>query len=116
MISLATSELNRPVSPSQPRSPLERTGALAHACGFDLALSRMTSVWRRALILLVAGNWIIPLVTAQASPSAELLSKENVVDAASGGGGWKPASVGQTLAVGDKVKTGEGSREGVRMK
>src|SRR6266404_5825162 len=115
MISLATSELNRPVSPSQPRSPLERTGALARACRFDLALSRMTSVWRRALVLVVAGNWIIPLVTAQTTQSAELLSKENVVDAASGGGGWKPASVGQSLAVGDKVKTGEDSRAAVWM-
>jgi tetratricopeptide (TPR) repeat protein len=75
----------------------------------------MTSVWRRALVLVVAGNWIIPLVTAQTSQSAELLSKENIVDAASGGGGWKPASVGQSLAVGDKVKTGEDSRAAVRM-
>ena len=72
-------------------------------------------MWRRALVLVVAGNWIIPLVTAQTTQSAELLSKENVVDTASGGGGWKPASVGQSLAVGDKVKTGEDSRAAVRM-
>lgn len=37
------------------------------------------------------------------------------MDAASGGGGWGPATVGQPLAVNDRVRTGEDSRAAVRM-
>jgi len=47
--------------------------------------------------------------------NASLLSKENVVDAASGGGSWTPATVGQALAVRDRLRTGEDSRAAVRM-
>ncbi len=55
------------------------------------------------------------IVAAQTSPSAELLTKENVVDAASKGGGWQPASVGQSLAIRDRLRTGEDSRAAVQM-
>ena len=53
--------------------------------------------------------------TPESSANASLLSKENVVDAASGGGSWAPATVGQALAVNDRLRTGEDSRAAVRM-
>ncbi len=53
--------------------------------------------------------------TPQSAANASLLSKENVVDAASGGGLWKSATVGQTLATRDRLRTGEDSRAAVRM-
>ena len=37
------------------------------------------------------------------------------MDAASGGGSWKSATVGQTLAIHDRLRTGEDSRAAVRM-
>jgi tetratricopeptide (TPR) repeat protein len=50
-----------------------------------------------------------------ASPEASLLSKENVVDAAKAGGAWTSATVGQSLAIHDRLRTGEDSRASVRM-
>ncbi len=50
-----------------------------------------------------------------ASGNAALLSKENIVDLSAAGGGWTSATVGQPLAVRDKVRTGEDSRAAVRM-
>src|SRR5213082_2173166 len=55
------------------------------------------------------------MAAAQTGESASLLSKENIVDVASGGGAWVSGTVGQALAVGDKVRTGEDSRAAVRM-
>lgn len=53
--------------------------------------------------------------TQDSSANASLLSKENVVDAASGGGSWTSATVGQALAINDRLRTGEDSRAAVRM-
>ena len=53
--------------------------------------------------------------TPESAGNASLLSKENVVDAASGGGSWAPATVGQALAVNDRLRTGEDSRAAVRL-
>lgn len=45
-----------------------------------------------------------------------MLSKENVVDIATGGSrSWTAATVGQSLAIGDQVKTGEDSRAAIRL-
>jgi tetratricopeptide (TPR) repeat protein len=52
---------------------------------------------------------------AQGPESATLLNKENVVDAAKSSGGWSGATVGQVLAVRDRLRTGEDSRAAVRM-
>jgi tetratricopeptide (TPR) repeat protein len=62
--------------------------------------------------------FVLSLAPARAAESAEgaaLLTKENVVDAAKAGAQWGPASVGQPLSVGDKVRTGEDSRAAVRL-
>ena len=53
--------------------------------------------------------------TPESAANASLLSKENVVDAASGGGSWTSATVGQALAIHDRLRTGEDSRAAVRM-
>ena len=53
--------------------------------------------------------------TPESADKATLLSKENVVDAASGGGAWTSATVGQLLAIHDRLRTGEDSRAAVRM-
>jgi tetratricopeptide (TPR) repeat protein len=52
---------------------------------------------------------------AQTPESASLLSKENVVDVATGGGSWASATIGQALAIKDRLRTGEDSRAAVRM-
>ncbi|MCA1660096.1 MAG: FecR family protein, partial [Verrucomicrobiaceae bacterium] len=49
------------------------------------------------------------------TPGAELLTKENVVDYSPPAGGWAPAIVGQSLAVRDRLRTGEDSRAAVRL-
>src|ERR1041385_6263440 len=46
---------------------------------------------------------------------ASLLTKENIVDTASRGGGWISAIVGQVLAQHDRLRTGEDSRATVRL-
>jgi len=46
---------------------------------------------------------------------AEILSKENSVDASNHRPDWKPATVGQKLAVHDWLRTGEDSRAAVRL-
>ena len=56
-----------------------------------------------------------PAQAPDAGGNAALLSKENVVDIASGTGGWAAASVGQALALHDRLRTGEDSRAAVRM-
>ena len=53
--------------------------------------------------------------TPENAGNASLLSKENVVDVASGGGSWTSAAVGQALATRDRVRTGEDSRAAVRL-
>lgn len=72
-------------------------------------------MWRSALVLVATGNLLIRVAAAQTSQSAELLSKENVVDVASKSGAWAPGTVGQALAIGDSVRTGEDSRAAIRM-
>src|SRR5436190_11659888 len=70
------------------------------------------------LLAVAAGSALFPIAHAQTSESAgsaSLLSKENVVDAASGGGSWASATVGQALAIHDRLRTGEDSRAAVRM-
>jgi hypothetical protein len=61
---------------------------------------------------------VLAATLAAASASAQtatLLGKENVVSVARGSGGWTAASVGQTLEVGDRLRTGEESRARVRL-
>ena len=71
---------------------------------------------RTALVAIVlSGNLIFRVAAAEIAENASLLSKENVVDVASGGGSWTSASVGQALAVRDRLRTGEDSRAAVRM-
>ena len=68
---------------------------------------RGPSVW--AALALCA---LVPIAPAKA---AELLTKENVVDRASGGASWITASPGDTLAADDQVRTGELSRATIRL-
>jgi tetratricopeptide (TPR) repeat protein len=73
-------------------------------------------VRKTVLVLVVAGDLIFRIAAAQTGQSAELLSKENIVNVATkGGAAWTAATVGQALATGDKVRTGEDSRATVRM-
>ena len=53
--------------------------------------------------------------TPESAGNASVLSKENVVDVASGGRSWTSAVVGQALATHDRLRTGEDSRAAVRM-
>ena len=53
--------------------------------------------------------------TPESAGNASLLTKENIVDAASGGGPWASATVGQALAMHDRLRSGEDSRATVRM-
>lgn len=53
--------------------------------------------------------------TPENAGKATLLTKENVVDTASGGGAWTSATVGQLLAQHDRLRTGEDSRATVRL-
>src|SRR5207237_2890334 len=53
--------------------------------------------------------------TSQGVEKASLVSKENVVDAATGGGPWISATLGQFLVIHDRLRTGEDSRAAVRM-
>ena len=57
------------------------------------------------------------LTSAQntAESTAELISKENSVDAKSSSTAWRPALLGQKLFVHDWLRTGEDSRAAVRM-
>ena len=52
---------------------------------------------------------------ADSAGAATVTSKDNRVESAKNGGGWSPASVGETLAVGDRIRTGEDSRATVRV-
>ena len=72
----------------------------------------------RLVVLLSAGSLILRTVTAQtaeSSPPAVLLTKENIVDVALHGAAWSNATVGQTLAIHDRIRTGEDSRATVRL-
>jgi tetratricopeptide (TPR) repeat protein len=73
-------------------------------------------VGKTAVLLLVTGALICRTAIAETSRAAELLSKENIVNVETkGSAGWIAATVGQSLAIGDKVRTGEDSRATVRM-
>ncbi len=52
---------------------------------------------------------------AEGAGAAAVVSKDNRVEFNGGGGGWRAASSGQELQVGDQLKTGEDSRATVRM-
>jgi len=67
------------------------------------------------IAFVLAGNLIFRIAAAETAANASLLSKENVVDVASGGGSWTSATVGQTLALHNRLRTGEDSRAAVRM-
>ena len=78
----------------------------------------MSFVRNLVLCLAATGMLFVRIAPAQApenSAAAALLSKENVVDAAKAGEGWNPATVGQFLAIHDRLRTGEDSRAAVRM-
>jgi Tfp pilus assembly protein PilF len=73
-------------------------------------------VRRTAFItILLIGNLLFRIAAAESVDTASLLSKENAVDVASGGGSWTSATVGQALAIRDRLRTGEDSRAAVRM-
>lgn len=67
-----------------------------------------------AVLGLVLATGLLPVSEAHAQ-AATLVSKDNRVEVARGGGGWSAASAGDNLAVGDRLKTGEESRATVRM-
>ena len=72
----------------------------------------------RLVVLLSAGSLFLRTLTAQtaeSSPPAVLLIKENIVDVAARGAAWTGAIVGQTLATHDRIRTGEDSRATVRL-
>ena len=72
----------------------------------------------RLVVFLSAGSLILRTVTAQtaeSSPPAVLVIKENIVDVALHGAAWSDAIVGQTLAIHDRIRTGEDSRATVRL-
>ena len=72
----------------------------------------------RLVVFLSAGSLILRTVTAQtaeSSPPAVLVVKENIVDVALHGTAWSAAIVGQTLAIHDRIRTGEDSRATVRL-
>jgi tetratricopeptide (TPR) repeat protein len=84
----------------------------------SLTASSLSSpfVRKTVLVLVVASDLIFRIAAAQTGQNAELLSKENIVNVATkGGAAWTAATVGQSLAIGDKVRTGEDSRATVRM-
>jgi tetratricopeptide (TPR) repeat protein len=84
----------------------------------SLTASSLSSpfVRKAVLVLVVASDLLFRTAAAQTGQSAELLTKENIVNVATkGGAAWTAATVGQSLAIGDKVRTGEDSRATVRM-
>ena len=70
---------------------------------------------RIAFVGLATGTLFLRTLAAQPGQNAEVLSKENVVDVATRGGGWTSAAVGQPLSIKDRLRTGEDSRAAVRM-
>src|SRR3954468_1290187 len=66
---------------------------------------------------MVASAVILHAAFAQeaGSAAATIVGKDNVVEVASGAGGWSAANVGQSLAAGDRLRTGEDSRATVRI-
>jgi hypothetical protein len=69
-----------------------------------------------ALRLLAALSFALLCSAPHASAvTATLLAKDNQVDIAQGRGAWSRASVGQSLGLGDRIRTGEESRASVQM-
>jgi tetratricopeptide (TPR) repeat protein len=66
------------------------------------------------LVLIWAFGWLA-LAQDNNSKEAELISKENLVDAAHPKADWQPAFVGQKLTWHDRLRTGEDSRAALRM-
>src|SRR3954470_1218265 len=63
---------------------------------------------------LFAGLWLIGIVSGRGQ-NAEVLEKENVLEASRASLKWTQAEVGQKLAVRDRVRTGELSRAALRL-
>ncbi|MDQ2919283.1 MAG: hypothetical protein M3R10_05340, partial [Verrucomicrobiota bacterium] len=63
--------------------------------------------------------WLLlgaPILAQNPGPSsAELLTKENIVEAARPDTAWYPANVGQRMLVGDRLRTGILSRATMRL-
>lgn len=70
---------------------------------------------RPGVFAIIAAGYLLVATARAQTPDAELLSKENIVDVASGGAAWSAATVGQLLKIHDKLRTGEDSRAGVRL-
>jgi tetratricopeptide (TPR) repeat protein len=64
--------------------------------------------------MMLSGNLILRIPSIQGA-EAMVLSKENIVDAAKTGGPWAPATVGQSLVIRDRLRTGEDSRAAIRL-
>ncbi len=71
--------------------------------------------WRLALSVLCAVCSFDEATAQTADASAALLTKENEVDVAGPAASWIPATVGQALAIRDRLRTGEDSRATVRL-
>ena len=69
------------------------------------------------LVAIFAGTFLLRFAIAETgnSATATFLSKINVVDAAKSDGAWSPATVGQRLAIHDRVRTGEDSRAATQL-
>ncbi len=65
------------------------------------------------LLVLCAGA--LPARAAEKPDDAEIFSVENSVETAGPSAAWLPATVGQKLALHDRVRTGEDSRAAVRL-
>ncbi len=71
--------------------------------------------WRLAFSVLCALCAFDDAPAQTADASAALLTKENEVDVAGPAASWIPATVGQALAIRDRLRTGEDSRATVRL-
>ncbi len=73
---------------------------------------RSRRLWTLLLVLSVGA---LPAKGAEEPDEAEIFSVENSVEAAGPSAAWLPATVGQKLALHDRVRTGEDSRAAVRL-
>ncbi len=74
--------------------------------------------WLKFVLPVILGGLFLPCATAEDvnKPNAvEIISKENIVDAAKSKTPWTPAFVGQKLLAHDRLRTGEDSRAALRM-
>src|SRR5438067_1927353 len=108
----------RPILPSTDNRQQHSVGLFC-ACRREINQITLASVRTKTLVLTAVGGLALFAEAfgqnPENSPTAALLSKENVVDVASGGRSWTAATVGQPLGIGDQVKTGEDSRAAIRL-